>query len=84
MIEPEFNIVTAVRSIVSVCIRGGLTLTDLDKLVMREYLTQALESSGNNQCELAIKEGVHRNTLSRMLKKYDVQSPYRGWRKARK
>lgn len=67
------------RATITSFIQRGYTLDTVDKLIKREYLSQALSAAGNNQSLTAEKIGVHRNTVLRHLKQYRV--PYeRTWR----
>lgn len=61
-----------IRSLVQVAIKGALTLTDLRKLVEREYMTQVLESVDNNQSQAARLLGIHRNTWTYKVKNLNI------------
>ena len=82
MDDHEFNLALELRPVVGVCIRAGMTLTDINRMMTREYLSQALKAAGNNQIALARVEGVHRNTISRTLRKFDIPSP-REWKQTK-
>lgn len=75
MTEHNLNPVLAIRQAVTICLRGGLNIRDAQNAFLKELLEQSLAKNHNNQCSLAISEGVHRNTISRMMKHVKLKNP---------
>ena len=57
---------------VCACLDEGATYKEASKAFLREWLLQAIKRNRNNQCALAISEGVHRNTIARLARKVGV------------
>ena len=57
----------------------GMDLWQAKDSLTREWVKQRLENNGNNQCVVALVEGVHRNTISRYIRELGVPLA-RGWK----
>lgn len=49
--------------------------TEALRIFSREWLLQALEANGLNECKTARELGVHRNTLHRMTRVQQIDLP---------
>lgn len=50
-------------------VEDGYSMRVILEEVQRAWITTGLETFGNNQCRFAERENMHRNTLSRLMKK---------------
>ena len=66
MIAQVYRVVEAWRD-------EGLTLDDLLASVKREWLLAELKQTRGNQCEIAKRAGIHRNTLRRRLNRLGIK-----------
>jgi Fis family transcriptional regulator, factor for inversion stimulation protein len=75
---------TEMAELVTVLLDADLKLDEVTAAFQKEYVIQALEHERGNQCKLARRWNMHRNTLSRLIKelKIDVRL-YRGQRNVR-
>jgi len=56
------------RQIAEIAVRAGFTLREAEQWFSEHLLLTALETLHWNQCHVAKKLGVHRNTIARMIK----------------
>ena len=69
---------------ICVCLDEGATYKEASKAFLREWLLQAIKRKRNNQCALAVSEGVHRNTIARLARSVGVTITRSGWAQRRK
>lgn len=50
----------------------GMSMREAQQVFVREWIQEGLSRSGNNQCVLAERLHVHRNTVSRIMKQTGV------------
>lgn len=60
------------NAVVTSMLEEGMDLRGAEVVFRRALLSQALKRDGNNQCALAHRAGVHRNTVSRAMKELGV------------
>ena len=70
----ERSLLWAIREVVSACMDRDMTLRGAEDTFRRMWMTERLSRVGNNQCAAAQIEGVHRNTIMRMLRKLGVET----------
>ena len=61
-------------------LQGSFFLPEAIELLERNMIQRALEQSKGNQCAASKQLGIHRNTLQRKMKEYDLENG-RGRRK---
>ena len=66
------NIHDSIKYVVSRCQALGMTRHETEDLLTKEWLAQTLKAAGNNQCVASELIGVHRNTLSREIKRLGI------------
>ncbi len=54
-------------------IENGVSLPDFVELIEKVYIETALEKNGFNIMQTAKNLGIHRNTLSKKIKKLDIK-----------
>lgn len=64
-----------IAQFVASCLERRLSYRDACEEFRRLWIEEALRRAGKNQCALADEIGVHRNTLSRMIRSLHVQIP---------
>lgn len=57
-----------------VLIESGLTLKEVTYVFQRRFLIELLIRFNGNQCHVARDQGMHRNTLGRLLKELKIDA----------
>lgn len=60
------------EELVNEMISSGILLKQAVGEFEKAYIKQVLASNGGNKSKAARKLGIHRNTLSNKIKKYDI------------
>lgn len=69
-----------IRHAANACVVNGISMERALYLFERELLIGCLSKCGNNQHALADLEGVHRNTISRKMRRLKIDPPF-SWQK---
>lgn len=64
----------SLRQAIKSCLDNELTMTRARELFCRELLIAYLAHAGNNRHRLADEEGVHRNTITRTLRRMGIET----------
>jgi transcriptional regulator with PAS, ATPase and Fis domain len=67
-----------VERAIAACQLDGISLHEGLDIFRKEWIRALLARTGNNRSAAAAREGVHRNTLSRIMNRVNLQVP-RNW-----
>jgi hypothetical protein len=72
----------AMRQVVRDCQAEGMTRSETEALLLKYWMEESLLRCKNNQTVLAEREHLHRNTITRMLRRSGIV-PVKGWKISR-
>ncbi len=70
--DAELRVEMLAKETVTAAQVEGFTLDETRDVFLRELFKLKLQKHGNNQCSVAASEGMHRNTLGRLLRELKV------------
>lgn len=70
--EPKNEATHSLQRAIDSCLDAGMTMSATKAVFEHLLLQSSLARAGNNQHALAEKEGIHRNTVARSMKRLNV------------